>query len=160
MKAATLAEIKRELSTVGEERLVEICLRLGKYKVENKELMTYMLFEAGDEQAFVQEGKREIEEAFQAIPNKNLYYFKKSLRKILRMVNKQSRYSGIPQTELELRIQFCKCLKESGVAFEKSPVIKNLYLQQLKKIAAVLRALPEDLQYDYEEESKILNIKP
>ena len=75
------------------------------------------------------------------------------------MANKQARYSGIVQTELELRIQFCKCLKESGVAFEKSPVIKNLYLQQLKKIAVVLRALPEDLQYDYEEESKILNIK-
>lgn len=156
MKPATLAEIRRELSTVGEERLVEICLRLGKYKVENKELMTYMLFEAGDEQAFVQGGKQEIEEAFVAIPNTNLYYFKKSLRKILRMVNKQARYSGMPQTELELRIQFCKCLKESGVAFEKSPVINNLYVQQLKKIRTVMEALPEDLTLDYESDLKSL----
>lgn len=156
MKAATLAEIKRELTTVGEERLVEICLRLGKYKVENKELMTYMLFEAGDEQAFVQSGKREIEEAFQAIPNTNLYYFKKSLRKILRMVNKQTRYSGIPQTELELRIQFCRSLKESGVAFEKSAVINNLYLQQVKKMRTVMETMPEDLRLDYESDLKSL----
>ena len=111
MKAASLNEIKRELSTLGEERLAEICLRLGKYKVEVKELLTYLLFEAGDEQAFVQGGKRDIEEAFKAIPNNNLYYFKKSIRKILRMVGKQTRYSGSPQTELELRIHYCRCLK-------------------------------------------------
>ena len=75
------------------------------------------------------------------------------------MVNNQARYSGIAQTELALRIHFCKSLRESGVPFEKSPVIKNLYVQQLKKIATVLKTLPEDLQYDYEEETKILNLE-
>lgn len=159
MKPATLSEIKRELTTLGEDRLVEITLRLARHKVENKELLTYLLFEASDEQGYIQGGKREIEEAFAAIPNTNLYYFKKSLRKILRIVSKQARYSGQPQTELELRIYFCKCLKETGVAFEKSPVIRNMYDGQVKKIAAALKKLPEDLQFDYEEEVKILNIK-
>lgn len=154
MKPATLSEIKRELTTIGEDRLVEITSRLARYKVENKELLTYLLFEASDEQGYIQGGKREIEEAFDAIPNTNLYYFKKSLRKILRIVNKHARYSGQPQTELELRIHFCKCLRETGVAFEKSPVIRNMYDGQLKKITAVLKKLPEDLQMDYTEDLK------
>lgn len=154
MKPATLSEIKRELTTIGEDRLVEITSRLARYKVENKELLTYLLFEASDEQGYIQGGKREIEEAFAAIPNTNLYYFKKSLRKILRIVNKHARYSGQPQTELELRIHFCKSLRETGVAFEKSPVIRNMYDGQLKKIAAVLKKLPEDLQMDYTEDLK------
>lgn len=156
MKPATLSEIKRELATIGEDRLAEIALRLARYKVENKELLTYLLFEAGDEQGYIQGGKRDIEEAFAAIPNTNLYYFKKSIRKILRIVNKHTRYSGQPQTELELRIHFCKSLKESGVAYEKSPVIRNMYDGQLKKIAAVMKKLPEDLQFDYIAETKSL----
>ena len=159
MKSANISEIKRELTDAGEDRLIEICLRLGKYKVENKELLTYLLFESGDEQAFVVGAKREIEEAFKSIPNTNLYYFKKSVRKILRIVTKQARYSGIAETELAMRIQFCKCLKESGVAFEKSPVISNMYQGQVKKIGALLTALPEDLRMDYDAETKILNLE-
>ena len=37
MKAATLSEIKKELNTLPPEQLVELCLRLSKYKKENKE---------------------------------------------------------------------------------------------------------------------------
>ncbi|MBL7848868.1 MAG: hypothetical protein JNL40_15475 [Cyclobacteriaceae bacterium] len=150
MKPASLNEIKRELGTVGEEKLIELNLRLAKYKTENKELITYLLYEASDEAAFVTGVKRDITEAFQAIPNTNLYYFKKSVRKILRLVNKHAKYSGIPQTELELRLHFCRALRESGVTFEKSPVILNLFRQQVDKVDKLCSALPEDLQLDFE----------
>lgn len=150
MKPASLNEIKRELSTVGEDKLIELSLRLAKFKTENKELLTYLLYEAGDEAAFVTGVKRDITEAFQAIPNTNLYYFKKSVRKILRVVNKHAKYSVIPQTELELRLHFCLALRESGVAFEKSPVILNLFRQQVNKVDALIAALPQDLQLDFD----------
>ncbi len=149
MKSATLAELKRELSSLDPSRLTELCVRMAKYKVENKELLTYLLYESEDEAGFIEGGKRDIEEAFAAIPNKNLYYYKKSLRKILRMVNKQSKYSGLPATSLELRIHFCLALRNSGVDFRKSPVIVNLYQQQVRKIQATLDSLPEDLRGDY-----------
>lgn len=149
MTSATIAELKRELSTLDSTRLAEVLVRMAKYKVENKELLTYLLYESSDEAGFVEGGKRDIDEAFAAIPNKNLYYYKKSLRKILRMVNKEAKYSGVPATGLELRIHFCLALKNSGVDFRKSPVIVNLYQQQVKKIQALMNALPEDMQGDY-----------
>ena len=151
MKAATLAEVKRELSTLEAERLLEICMRLGKYKKENKELLTYLLFESGDERSYADAVKTEIDEQFSNLPQGNLYFVKKSLRKILRMANRQIKYSESKQTELELRIHFCTAIKTSRIRMDKSPVLHNLYQQQLKKITAALTKLPEDLQYDYKQ---------
>jgi hypothetical protein len=156
MKAANLHEIKRELGDRSTEDLAAVCLRLAKYKVENKELLTYLLYEAGDEAGYVDGTRREISEAFAAIPNTNLYYFKKSLRRILRIVNKHSRYSGQPTTELDLRLHFCTCLHECGVDFARSPVIVNLYNQQLKKVRSLLSSLPEDLRMDYQQSAEKL----
>jgi hypothetical protein len=150
MKAASLHELKKEVSTLKTGELQSVCMRLAKYKKENKELLTYLLFESPDEAAYVEGVKTDINEQFAAIPNPNLYYVKKSLRKILRMVNRQIRYSESKQTELELRIHFCQRLKESGIPLDKSPVLQNLYQQQLKKISITASRLPEDLQFDYQ----------
>jgi hypothetical protein len=149
MKSATIHEIKQELSTLKPTQLVELCLRLARFKKENKELLTYLLLEANDEQAYIAGIKHEIDENFAAINLSQLYFAKKSLRKIVRIINKYCRYSGFKQTEVELRIYFCLRLKESGIPVERNPVIKNLFLSQLKKINAVLATLHEDLQYDY-----------
>jgi len=156
LKSATLNELKRALADAGEDRLVEIAVRMARYKNENKELLTYLLFEADDEAAYVAGVRQEIAEAFAAIPNTNLYYFKKSVRKILRIVNKHARYSGLAQTELELRLEFCRCLMNSGVDYRKSPVIANLFDHQVKKIDALIRALPEDLRLDFQRDYSML----
>ncbi len=149
MKAATIHEIKQELLTLKPAVLAELCLRLGKFKKENKELLTYLLFEAHDEQAYVTGIKNEIDEEFTTINLSHLYFAKKSLRKIARIINKYCRYSSNKETELTLRIHFCQTLKESGIPIAKNPVINNLYLSQLKKIHSVLASLHEDLQFDY-----------
>ena len=152
MKSATIHEIKQELSTAKPAQLVELCLRLGRFKKENKELLTYLLFEEHDEQGYIAGIKKEIDEQFAAINLSQLYFAKKSLRKIVRIINKYCRYSGSKQTEVELRIYFCGQLKESGIPIERNPVINNLYNSQLKKIHTVLATLHEDLQYDYQKE--------
>jgi hypothetical protein len=149
MKAATIHEIKQELSTAKPVALIELCQRLGKFKKENKELLTYLLFEAHDEQGFIAGVKKEIDEEFTTINLSHLYFAKKSLRKIVRIINKYCRYSGIKETEIELRLHFCTALKDSGIPIEQNAVINNLYLGQLKKIHSVLSTLHEDLQYDY-----------
>ncbi len=152
MKAASVHEIKKELDKLDADHLLELCLRLARYKKDNKELLTYLLFEADDEAAYVENVKIEIDDQFAELPKGNLYYFKKSLRKILKLANKQIRYSGIRQSELEVRIHFCTLLKKSGVQLDKSPVLLNLYQQQIKKIHSTLKNLPEDLQFDYKRE--------
>jgi len=149
MRAATIHEIKQELSSAKANTLVELCLRLAKFKKENKELLTYLLFEAHDESVYVAGVKKEIDQAFSEINQSNLYYAKKSLRKIARIINKYCRYSGIKETEIELRLHFCKQLKDSGIPIPKNPVIRNLYESQLKKIKGILEGLHEDVQYDY-----------
>jgi hypothetical protein len=152
MKSATIHEIKQELSTAKPAELVELCLRLGRFKKENKELLTYLLFEAHDEHGYINGIKKEIDELFGEINLSQLYFAKKSLRKIARIINKYCRYSGAKPTEVELRIYFCTQLKDSGIPIKRNAVINNLYHSQLKKIDTVLMTLHEDLQYDYRKE--------
>jgi predicted nuclease with TOPRIM domain len=152
MKAASINEIKKELIELDSKAVQDLCMRLAKYKKENKELLTYLLFEAHDEAAFVNNVKTEMDELFQSLPSGNVYYIKKSLRKILRIVNKQIKYSGLKQTELELRLYFCVKIKECNVPLRSSTVLYNLNEGQVKKIKTVLTHLPEDLQFDYHRE--------
>lgn len=149
MKAATIRELKNELGTVEKKELLDLCLRLSKYKKENKELLTYLLFEAHDEQGYIASIKREIDEQMSALNRSNLYYTKKGLRRILRMATKFIRYSGQKETAVEVLMYFCAEVKKSGIPIRRSKVLMNMYEMQLKKIRTALATLHEDLQYDY-----------
>ncbi len=152
MKASTVHELKQELATIPPKQVAELCLRLARFKKENKELLTYLLFEANDEQGFINGVKAEIDEEFIQMNTSQLYFAKKTLRKIVRIINKYCRYSGEKETELQLRLHFCVSLKGSGIPIKRNAVINNLYQSQLKKIAAVIATLHEDLQYEYTRE--------
>lgn len=152
MKAASVNELKEELRQLPAGRLVELCLRLVKYKKENKELLHYLLLESGDEQAYINEVKNEIVQEFATVNSSNLYFAKKTIRKILRFTNKHIRYIGTKQAEAELLLYFCSVLKNSGIAFEKSTALNNLFLAQIKKASKVIDTMHEDLQYDHKKE--------
>ncbi len=62
MKAATINELKQELEHLSAAELKELCLRLAKFKKENKELLTYLLFEAHDTEAYSRSVKEEMDE--------------------------------------------------------------------------------------------------
>jgi hypothetical protein len=154
MKAASLSELKMEMANLTPKQMLDVNMRLAKYKKENKELITYLLFEANDEETFIKNIKTETEAQFSEMNFSNIYLAKKSIRKILRTINKYIRYSGIKQTEAELRIHYCNTLIKSGIPFRKSPVLCNLYNNQLKKIETAVASLHEDLQYDFKREMK------
>lgn len=149
MKAATVNQLKKELSFRSPEELTEICLRLSKFKKENKELLTYLLFESENEVAFIAEVKKEIDEQFEHINTKTWYFIKKSIRKILREVKKNCRYSGKTETEVELHIYFCWKMKYFNPLIEKNQTLQNLYDRQINLINKKLGSLHEDLQYDF-----------
>ena len=149
MRSSSIHEIKQELVTLKAAEVTALCLRLARFKKENKELLSYLLFEAQDEQNYIKNSKQEIKELFAEINLSHLYFAKKTLRKILRVINKHSRYSGNKQTDLELRIFFCQQLKVSGIPFQQNAVLSNIFNGQLKKIDAALTTLHEDLQHDY-----------
>ena len=74
MKTATIKELKKELSHCSEGELLELCLRLSKFKKENKELLTYLLYESSNEAGYIENVKREIDDQFNEI-NTSTYYF-------------------------------------------------------------------------------------
>lgn len=156
MKAASLSELKNELKTLNPSQLMDLCLQFAKFKKENKELLTYLLFEASDEDNFILGVKEMMDELYLEVNRYNLYQAKKTLRKILRETNKNIKYSGKKQTEVELLIYYCKKFKASGIKYHSSTVLLNLYNRQLLKIGKSISQLHEDLQYDFLEELKPL----
>jgi hypothetical protein len=157
MKTATIHELKQELLTLPPARVQELCLRLAKFKKENKELLTYLLFEAQDETAYIGSVQEEMDELFKEVNKSNVYFAKKTIRKILRIAAKHIRYMGSAQAEVELLLHFCKKLKATGLPLHKSTVLTNLFKGQLKKIHKALDTMHEDLQYDYLKEVKQLD---
>lgn len=150
MKSATVNELRKELKESDPDLVRELCLKLIKYKKENKELATYVLFEAHDEQAYVKNVTDEIGTLFHDIPRGgNAYYIKKTLRKILRFANRQIKYSGNKVSELDIRIFICQQMNEARVPKNPGTVIGNMYDQQLKKITTIFDDIEEDLQADY-----------
>ena len=156
MKVASLKELKAELSTMYPAQLIDLCMHLVKYKKENKELLTYLLFEAQNEQLYINEIKLLIDEQFESLNKTNIYLAKKTIRKALRTTNKFIKYSGSKQTEVELLIFFSKKLRSTGVPLHINTALGNLYLRQTIRINKAIKMLHEDLQYDYKEEIKSL----
>ncbi|MEZ4810059.1 MAG: hypothetical protein R2819_06830 [Allomuricauda sp.] len=149
MKAATVSQLKKELQHLSPDELLAICLRLARFKKENKELLTYLLFEAGHESGYIESIKLEVDAEFEDINTKSFFYIKKSVRKILRNLKKYIRYSGNKDTEVELLLYFCEKLKAFQPSIKKNPALYNLYQRQLDYLDKKLATLHEDLQYDH-----------
>lgn len=153
MKTTSISEIKKELQELELRTLVELCLELAKYKKDNKEFLGYLLFDAHNKTAFMAGVKTHMDTQFSEIDTgNNLYYVKKSLRKILRQIVKYCRYLDDKALSAELHIYFCQKLKRSGIPYQKSQLLVNLYGQELKKINSFISLLHPDLQSDYTRE--------
>lgn len=156
MKTASISEIKAALKTSTPAEITELCLRLARYKKENKELLSFLLFEASDLEQYINTVKDETEELFNDVNTTNLFWAKKTIRKILRIINKHIKYTGSKTAEAELLIHFCKTMKQSKIRYNKSPALLNLYNNQLKKLDAAIGSFHEDLQHDYLKEREQL----
>jgi hypothetical protein len=156
MKAASVKEIKQELNTRSPKELLELCLRLSRFKKENKELLTYLLFESYDEQAYIESVKKDIDDQFKEINRNSYYYIRKSARKILTATKKFIRYSGKKETEVELLIYFCLKLRKLNPSITRSMALRNMYMRQVELVKKILAGLHEDLQLDYESDMEIL----
>jgi len=151
MEIAPISQIKKELDNLPREELGELILRLAKFKKENKELLSYLLFEAWNEQEYIKQAKDEIDLEFLSLNRSSYYLAKKTLRKVLRTTNKYIRFSGKKETEIELLLYFCKKMKSSKLNYKSNRVVFNMYIIQVKRIQKVISLLHEDLQYDYRE---------
>ena len=157
MKAVTVKEINQELINRSPKELRDLCLRLSKFKKENKELLTYLLFESSDEASYVESVKREIDGQFEQINKKSYYFIKKGLRRILLNTRKYIRYSRNKKSEVDLLIYFCTKLKVFRPSIQKNSGMRKLYDKQIETIIIKISSLHEDLQYDFGLELNALN---
>ncbi|RNC87184.1 MAG: hypothetical protein ED556_07120 [Winogradskyella sp.] len=151
MKAASIVTLKKELQHLSKEDLLQLCLRLGRFKKENKELLTYLLFLAHDEDEYVESIKTHLDEYFNTMNTDSYFYMKKTIRKILRQIRTFSRYSNTKTTEVELLLYFCQRLNELKPNIHRNRTLDNLYQRQLIAIDKKIKTFHEDLQYDYDQ---------
>jgi hypothetical protein len=149
MKSASSKEIKSALQDLSNTELSDLCLRLARFKLENKELLTYLLFEAQDEAAFVQLAKQEIQDGFDSLNTSSVFFIKKGIRKIIRIANKYIRYSGKDETAAEILLEILTQFRPLEAHLKKSTVLKNMYIATQKKWDKSVESMHEDLQFDY-----------
>ena len=149
MKAASVVELRKELEYLDKEKLEHLCLRLARFKLENKELLTYLLFESEDESSYIQSIKIQLDTLFLDINTNSYFYVKKSIRKILRRIRKFARYSNQPETEVELLLYFCLKMQDITPSIFKNKTLTNIYNRQIESAQKKTKKLHEDLQYEY-----------
>ncbi|PQB04513.1 hypothetical protein [Aureitalea marina] len=154
MKAASVVEIKKALKYSDETELIELCLRLAKFKKENKELLTYLLFESGHEDSYIAGVKEAMDLLLDQINTSSPYYIRKSMRKVLREIRKYARYSGKKETEVELLLFFCERLIHFEPSVRNNRSLMKLYQRQMFGLKQKIKKLHPDLQHDYEQELK------
>ncbi|MGC1204367.1 MAG: hypothetical protein WA839_05730 [Flavobacteriaceae bacterium] len=149
MKAVSAVIIKKELHHLSSDKLMELCLRLSRFKKENKELLTYLLFESHNESAYIESVKNYMNDEFDVINTHSYFYIRKSVRKILKNVKKFARYSQKKETEAELLLYFCQKLRDFKPSIKRSTQLQNAYDRQLLLAKKIISGLHEDLQYDF-----------
>lgn len=148
MKPEKLTELKKELLGLPVHEVTDICLRLAKYKKENKELLSYLLFDAQDPMHYGEQIKLLLMEDFKNLP-KHYYYSTKSMRKIIRLINRYAKYTRSKVVETELSFWFCtNFLKYADLNTSHKPM-QGLLTRQLEKIIKLIPKLQEDLRFDY-----------
>ena len=152
MQAASVAELKKALVQMDRGELLDACLRLVRFKKDNKELLTYLLFLSADEHGYVEYLCEEIDEQFSLTPNAH----KKTLRKVIRWMDKCLRFSGIKETEVQVRMHFCESLRASNTPYTRNKVMLNMYTGQLKKIRKAMEKLHEDVRAEFEKKVQVL----
>jgi hypothetical protein len=149
MRTPALNEIKKSLLSMEPSELTALCLRLSKFKKDNKELLTYLLYDSADEAQFIEDVKHDMDQQFEEIRHLGAYQLTKKVRKILRLITKHAKYSGQTVTEIELLIHYSNKLHESIEDGNNLIVLNNIYQRQIEKIEKSMGKLHEDLRYDY-----------
>lgn len=151
MKAASIVLIRKELQHLSTEELRLACIRMAQHTKENKELLTYLLFEAQNEAAYIQKVQELLSEEFKNIDRGSRRLTKKRIRRILKSVKKYAKFSKNKETEIQLLLWFCKNLSISmrEINFQDR-MMDSLYDRQIDRVLSLMKGMHEDVQFDYQ----------
>lgn len=148
MQAASQDTIKTELKQLPPKQVLDLLLRLSRFKKENKELLSYLLFEAGDEQGYLQQVKEEVDELFIQLKETGFYLYKKQIRKIQRVINKPIKYMGSKTSAVDLYLHMAIKMHEQKKTLYNRGFLEKALQQYVTKIERLLPSIDDDLQHD------------
>lgn len=151
MNSPKLSNIRKELNSLPPEALTSICLRLAKYKTENKELLNYLLFYNDNKEEYVNEVKQFLDDSFSNLPYSD-YTTTKVLRKATRLMNKHIKFIGDKHQEVGLSLYFCTLFIEKKIIKTNHKPLIGLLFRQLKRSDKIIPKLEDDLQFDFQNE--------
>jgi hypothetical protein len=143
-----LQDIKKELQHLSGLQVNDLCLRLARYKKENKELLAYLLFEANDEHAFVDKVKGEVGFMFSQLPSQS-YDAAKKMRKILRLISKYNKFIASKPAEIDMLLNFCNNYLQYTDRKVSYKPLRLILTRQVDKVRSLIGKLHEDLQFDF-----------
>lgn len=149
MKTPGIKEIKDELLHLPANELLNLCLRLARFKKENKELLAYLLFDANNQDEYKAAIKVALEAECEGISLTSAYFARKSLRKLERKLNQYFKYVGSKEFEADLLIFYLDLVKKLPVWKQNRHVETKLVERLLVKINKVVDSFHPDLQYDF-----------
>ncbi len=156
MQKEKLNTLKKELAAAEKSELINFCLRLAKYKTENKEFLSYLIFHEHSPETYISDIKTMIEEGFKVLP-KQFYYQIKGIRKLLRLINKYIKFLGNKEHEAAIILCFCNAFIKNGFQKSRQKSMELILERQFKRLEKAVNSLHEDLQFDFNQE--ILLIK-
>lgn len=149
MKSAPILAIKKELQTLSTKDLMSICLNLAKYKKDNKDYLSYLLFDSDNRVEYLNGCKDEMEHALDAMTYKTFYHKKKAIRAVLKKAKTRIRYTSNKEFEVDLLLYFCECIANQSAEINRNHTILGIVERQLIMIKKIVAKMHEDLQYDY-----------
>ncbi len=149
MQSSSLKDIKSDLKNCTQEELLELTLRLLRFKKDNKELISYLLYESENDFVFIETCKEEMEMAFQQINKSNFFFIRKGIRKTLSLTKKNIRYAQKKNIEIELLLHFCRLLIEFRPSVKNNKVLMNTLETQGRMIKKAISTMNDDLKHDY-----------
>jgi histone acetyltransferase (RNA polymerase elongator complex component) len=144
-----LQAVKKELQHLSAVQMAELCLRLAKYKKDNKELLSYLLFEANHNDDYVESIKQEMQLQFAHLPA-HYYYANKTARKILTLINKHVKFISTKPVEIDLLINYCQNYLLYVDKRTNYKPLRQVIVRQLERIGKLIASLHEDLQFDHQ----------
>lgn len=148
MYTAGVREIRQELEAQSPKELINIIQRLARFKKENKELLTFLLFDAHDLDGHLAAVREELLTSMLDIQPERIYLAKKTVRKTLRIANKHIRLIGSKAAEAEIRLHVCRLLQQSGLPIDRNPVLQRIFQTQMRSARKAIDTLHEDLQWE------------
>lgn len=148
MRTNGIAEIKKTIKNISQAELSEICLKLARFKKDNKEFLHFLLYESADPLAYAEDVKESLHNLLTNL-NRHPSLKVKELRKHLRVLTRHIRYTSSPEVEIILLIWFTNMLITHAGIRQSNKALYTLFIRQIEKIRKVFPKLHEDLQFDY-----------